>query len=55
MNARHLTVGIGIVLMLAGALLMMTTPFAASASPPDKGPHESAGLTGSPMRSRPKP
>jgi sugar lactone lactonase YvrE len=38
MNARHLTVGIGIVLMLTGALLMMTTPFAASASPPDRGP-----------------
>ena len=37
MNARHLTVGIGIVLMLVGALLTMTTPFMASASPPDRG------------------
>jgi sugar lactone lactonase YvrE len=38
MNTRHLTVGIGIVLMLASALLTMTTPFAASASPPHRGP-----------------
>jgi hypothetical protein len=38
MNARHLTVGIGIVLMLAGALITMITPSAASASPPSGGP-----------------
>jgi hypothetical protein len=34
MDARHLPVGLGIVLMLVGALIMMSMRFAASASPP---------------------
>jgi sugar lactone lactonase YvrE len=46
MNARHLTVGIGIVLMLAGALIAMSTPSAASASPPSGGPRATLLVTG---------
>jgi hypothetical protein len=37
-NTRHLTVGIGIMLMLAGALITMSAPSAASASPSSRGP-----------------
>ena len=46
MHARHLTVGIGMVLMLAGALLTMTPPFTASAFPPDKEPKATLLVTG---------
>src|SRR5262245_11876237 len=49
MNVRHLTVGIGIVLMLAGALITMSTPSTASASRPSRGPKATllvAGLEG---------
>jgi hypothetical protein len=46
MNARHLTVGIGIVLMLAGALIAMITPSVASASPPSGGPKATLLITG---------
>ena len=38
MHARHLTVGIEMVLILAGALIVMTPPSAASASPPSREP-----------------
>jgi sugar lactone lactonase YvrE len=38
MNARHLPINIGIVLMLVGALIAMSMPFAASASPPSGKP-----------------
>jgi hypothetical protein len=49
MNARHLTVNLGIVLLLAGALIAMSMPSAASASPPSGGPNAEllvAGLEG---------
>jgi hypothetical protein len=49
MNVRHFTVGIGIVLLMAGALIAMSTPSVASASPPSGGTHATllvAGLEG---------
>jgi hypothetical protein len=46
MNARHLTVGIGIVLMLAAALIAIITPSAASAAPPCEGPSATRLVTG---------
>jgi sugar lactone lactonase YvrE len=46
MNVRHLTVGSSIVLMLAGALIAMITPSAASASPPSGGPRATLLVTG---------
>jgi hypothetical protein len=38
MHTRHLTVGIGLVLLLAGVLMAMSTPSTASAAPPAGGP-----------------
>ena len=46
MNARHLTVGIGIVLLLAGALIAMSMPSTASASPPSREPKATLLVTG---------
>ena len=46
MHTRHLTVGIGLVLLLAGVLMAMSTPSTASAQPPAKGPTATRLVTG---------
>src|SRR5262245_63454927 len=49
MNVRHLTAGIGIVLILASALIATSMPSTASASRPSRGPRATllvAGLQG---------